>query len=149
MSLECDLDEAYRHMRVQGLEQTDEAAFPTQMEPAFSLAFLRKCKDGAVILNPDGRVGFMNDAAQAALGLESIGDAVLMHWSELWPAEVGEKMSEAITRTLRGEAVRLAGLPAANGLFDMLTSPVINADGRVESIFAVLFPSGTNPRISG
>ncbi len=143
------MDEHYRHMRVLPFEQDTEVAFPTKMEPTFSLSFFRKCEDGAVILNANGRVGFMNEAAREVLGLNSIADAVLLHWSELWPDAASSKMAEAVTRALEGDAVRLAGLPSAIGPVDMLFAPVINQETVVESIFAVMFPSGQSPRISG
>ena len=122
---------------------------PTQLEPTFSLAFFRRCVDGAVILNSDGRVGFINDAACAALGLGSLGDAVQRRWTDFWSEEAAEALNVGIERVLSGDAVRLAGLKAPGGKHDMLMSPIINADGRVESLLAVLFPSGTEPRISG
>ena len=143
------MDEAYRHMKIQPFGQADEESFPTRMEPTFSLAFLRKCKDGAVILNADGRVGFLNDPALEALGLESVGDVVQRQWTNLWPETAHEKMSAALDRVLNGDAVRLAGIPSEVGNLDMLFAPVINQDSQVESVFAVMFPSGSSPRISG
>lgn len=143
------MDEAYRHMSLVPREDGGEGSVPTRMEPTFSLAFFRRCEDGAILLNDKGRVGFMNEPARIALGLSDISDAVQRHWSELWPEEAADKMSAAVERVLRGEAVRLANVPSASGPLDMLGTPVVNAEGRVESVFAILFPAGGTPRISG
>ena len=121
---------------------------PTRLEPTFSLAFFRSCEDGAVILNANGRVGFINEAARRALGVGSLSEVVQRHWSELWPEEAEEMMRLAFDRVLDGEAIRLAGIDAPGGHLDMMASPVVNAEGTVESVFAVLFPSGSLPRIS-
>ncbi|MXQ06484.1 PAS domain-containing protein [Alphaproteobacteria bacterium GH1-50] len=132
------------------LDPTDgEGNMPTKLEPTFSLAFFRRCLDGAVILNSDGRVGFINDAACSSLGLKGLGDVVQRRWTELWPEEAEEPLTEGMRRVLSGDAVRLAGLQAKSGKFDMLMSPIMNKDGQVESLLAVLFPSGAEPRISG
>ena len=143
------MNEARRHIRLVVQNGLGEAGMPTRMEPTFSLAFFRRCKDGAVILNANGRVGFMNEPARRFLGLADISDVVQRHWSELWPREAEAKMAVAVERVLSGDAVRLASLPSPSGPLDLLGTPVINKDGVVESIFAVLFPAGTTPRISG
>ena len=143
------MEETHRHIRLLVHDGLGEAGMPTRMEPTFSLAFFRQCKDGAVILNVNGRVGFMNEPARELLGLIDVSDVVQRHWSELWPHEASEKMTLAIERVLNGDAVRLAGLPSPSGPLDMLGSPVMNKDGVVESIFTVLFPAGSTPRISG
>ena len=122
---------------------------PTQLEPTFSLAFFRRCVDGAVILNADGRVGFINNAACAAVGLSSLGDAVQRRWTDFWSNEAADALNAGIERVLSGDAVRLSGLEAPGGKHDMLMSPIVNAEGHVESLLAVLFLSGTEPRISG
>ena len=143
------MDETYRHMQILPEAGSGEAGVPTRMEPTFSLAFFRKCKDGAVILNVEGRIGFINEPACAALGVASLGEVVQRTFADLWPDDVSENIRAAIERVLAGDAVRLANLPSQSGPLDMLGSPVMNKDGEVESVFAVLFPSGESPRISG
>lgn len=136
-------------MNIRLIDGKGQGPFPKRMEPAFSLAFFRKCEDGAVILNADGRIGFMNDPARDTLGLKDISDVVQRHWTELWSAPDREQISTAFQRALQGDAVRLVGVSSVKGPVDMLMAPIINQDSVVESIFAVIVATGQTPRISG
>ena len=140
-------EEAYTHMAVIPVDDTDDHTpdMPKRMTPSFSLAYLRECTDGAALCNKEGRISFLNDAAIALFRLRAPEDASGKSWWEVWPDEMEAVLRDAHQRTLGGEAVRFTtflgdGEGDANR-WDILTSPVVDSDGKIDAVFNIIMPA--------
>ena len=141
------MEDVYRHMEVIPLDEAaaDAGNVPARLTPQFSLAFLRQAADPALLLTPDGRVSFLNDAACGLFGLATV-EAVngRLVW-ELWPDADARPVLEAAVDNIRdGDAVRF---PAITGdgederRWTVILSPVIDSEGSVASIFCLVQPT--------
>ncbi|GGL72942.1 PAS domain-containing protein [Wenxinia marina] len=111
--------------------------------PAFSLAFLRASPDGVKLLNREGRVTFVSDTGLALMGLSDRRDVVGRQWWELWPEAAEPELRAAFGRAASGEIARLSAdrdLAGTSRTWQVTLSPIVNADGAVESILAVTRP---------
>lgn len=139
--------DTYSHMAVVSIDEADEAAqaLPKRMTPKFSLAYLRDCTDGAMLCNAAGRISFVNDAALSLFRLASPEAAAGMEWWEIWPEEMEALLQDAHKRTLGGEAVRfttfLGDESGEAGRYDVMTSPVVDVDGKTDAVFSIIMPA--------
>ena len=141
------MEDVYRHMTIgsDGDDRSQDKTLPAQVSPQFSLAYLREAKDAAMLLTCDGRVSFLNDAACALFDLGAV-DAVKgrLLW-ELWPDLDAENvLKEALSAATKGDAVRFPAVTDRDGestQWDVILSPVTNADGVIESVFGLVQPA--------
>lgn len=141
------MEDVYLHMSVVPHEtaEADERTVPPRLTPQFSLKFLRQATDPAMLLTPDGRTSFVNDAACRLLGLDGVKDATGRQIWELWSdPDAVPVMRHATEVAADGDAVRfpaVSGTEADLQSWTFIFSPVINAQGKVESIFATVQPA--------
>lgn len=141
------LEDTYRHMRVIPLDEaeSDSGSVPGRLSPQFSLAFLRQASDPALLLTPDGRVTFLNDAACNLFGLERVEDVHGRQIWELWPdPEAAPVLKHALKGVASGDAVRFPAI-SENGdethQWMIILSPVIDAEGAISSVFFLSQPA--------
>ena len=138
------MEDVYRHMEVIPLDDADkdQGTVPGRLTPQFSLAFLREASDPALLLTPDGRVSFLNDAACRLFGLPNV-EAVnsRLIW-ELWPeAETAPVLEHAVANARTGDAVRfpaITGEGETERQWTVILSPVIDPSGVVGSVFCLV-----------
>lgn len=109
-------------------------------EATLALALLRALPEPVFLMDPDGRVTFMNPGGVAHLSLGGRGP--MRNWSDLWP-----EASEAVLRDLMQQAregesneVRLPGL-AMDGrvtLWRISFVPLEDSQGMVTKILCIL-----------
>ncbi len=109
--------------------------------PAFTLAYLRSCGDAVAVLNPAGRVGFLNARARRLLGIGETSDVVCRSWWDLWGTTDAATIRDGFERATLGQLVRIdLRVPERSertGRLSMTLSPVINLGGTTESVLAV------------
>jgi PAS domain-containing protein len=141
-------DYSYTHLEdLTVVDSDDESApIPPQMTPKFSLAYLREISDGAILLNLEGRISFLNSAAVRTLSLREKESASGKSWWEVFPDDMEGLLRDALARTVQGEAIRftttLGDADTSGKRWDVLTSPVVNQEGEVESVFTAIMPAG-------
>ena len=109
--------------------------------PSFTLAFMRSLRDCVELVNPAGRLTFMNENGRALMGIEGFDRVRGTVWVDLWPEESRPLADDALRRALAGEAVRMTAARRAAGgalrVWDVTVSPVVNAAGEVETILSL------------
>ena len=109
--------------------------------PSFTLAFMRSLPDCVELVNPAGRLTFMNENGRMAMEIDGFDRLRGTDWVDLWPEESRPLARNALDRALEGEAVRMTAVrPTAKGavkVWDVKVSPVSNATGDVETILSV------------
>ena len=109
--------------------------------PAFTLAFLRSSPDCVILLGREGRISFMSDNGRRALEIEDMRDVTGRTWWELFDDEAADQPRAAVQTALAGRLTRFtADWATAKGrprTWDITVSPLVDAEGRVESILAV------------
>ena len=139
-----DIDSQMSVLR-HGGDASDQSDVPARLNPQFSLAYLRQADDPALLMTPDGRVTFLNDAACELFNLQSVQDVKGRQIWELWPdLDAEDLMKLAISTAANGEAVRfplLTGKIEEMRRWTNIFSPVMNIEGDVESIFALVQPA--------
>lgn len=113
--------------------------------PAFTLAFLRACPDCVKLLNPEGRVTFVNRIGRDELALGEAGRTTGREWWSLWPEAERPAIRRAFDRARAGELVRMpADFAAGAGeprRWDVTVAPVVNAEGETETILVIMRPA--------
>ena len=111
------------------------------LTPAFTLAFLRSSPDCVILLGREGRISFMSENGRAALEIEDMRGLVGRTWWELFEDGHEAAPRDAVATALAGRLTRFTerwptvrGNPAT---WDITVSPLVDGEGRVESILAV------------
>ena len=109
--------------------------------PAFTLAYLRASPDCVILLNPQGRITFMSENGREAMEFDHLRDVVGRPWWEMWPEDGAGTVERAVAAGAEGRMMRFQGdCPTAKGTsktWDVTLSPIVNNDGRTESLLAV------------
>ena len=115
-------------------------------QPRFSMAYMRQRPECVVLLNPEGRISFINERGMDALELTSLSRNEGAPFRALWPEDAAPMIELAVERARDGEPVRFEvarpGADAVSHWWDVTLTPVTNAEGRVETLFAVIRPTG-------
>ena len=102
---------------------------------------LDQSEDCVKILNPAGRVDFMNRNGRCAMEIDDFCTVSGQPWETLWPEEAAVDVRAAIAAALDGRSSRFdAYCPTAKGTpkwWDVRVSPVRDEDGKVLAILSV------------
>ena len=138
-----DSDNLYVHMsdEIEGVADIG-ATPPNAVSPAFSLAYLRRSVDPVVLVTTEGRITFLNEPARIFLGIKSVEAAQGRDIWEYWEDAAGEGVQTVV---LSGAGGVPQMLPVACPVSDdgvqrhaLVASPVVDADGRIESVFLAI-----------
>lgn len=96
-----------------------------------------------MLINPQGRITFLNEAAQRILGLPDISGTPQAEWWDLFPTEFDGVIRHALDRVGAGEAIQFpvtlsqpeSGIPRQ---WTIMASPVVNSDSQVETVFSII-----------
>ncbi|WP_159351290.1 PAS domain-containing protein [Roseomonas harenae] len=119
-------------------------AQPTETALRDSEAFLRSVLDGNTdclkVLDPQGRIEFMNANGRCLMEIEDFDAIKGREWAQLWPEEARAQIEEATATALAGSPARFeAFCPTAKGSprwWDVAVSPIRDAAGRVTRIIS-------------
>ena len=102
---------------------------------------LDQSEDCVKILNPEGRVDFMNRNGRCSMEIDDFCSIAGQAWETLWPPEVATDIRDAIRKALDGQSSRFdAFCPTAKGTpkwWDVQVSPVRSKQGEVLAILSV------------
>jgi PAS domain S-box-containing protein len=104
-------------------------------------ALLDNSRDCIKLLDPEGRVLYLNQAGLLVRQMSGAEDVLGRYWWELWPAEAEAAVREAHANAAAGKIWDFRGFcPTAQGApkwWDVRVSPVTDASGKVIRILAV------------
>ncbi|SFP05623.1 PAS domain-containing protein [Tranquillimonas alkanivorans] len=131
--------------RQDAFRDTIRAPGPGGAAPQFSLAFLRTCADCVVLLTREGRISFVSESARTRFG-PAQGDLSGRDIWDLWPEEDAPLLRDAVARAAAGDMARFPIGARSGGKvrWDVVLSPIIDPDGRVETLMVVLRDKGAN-----
>ena len=104
-------------------------------------ALLHSSRDCIKVLDPSGRIRFMNPAGLSARQLNADTDVIGRHWWDLWPAQAHAMVQDATAKGAAGEATDFRGFgPTARGRpkwWDVRVVPIRDASGEVSGVLVV------------
>ena len=108
-------------------------------------AFLRSVLDANAdclkLVEPDGRLSFLNANSRHILEIEDGHDLVGQQWAALWPEPGRTQVEQALAAALSGRSSRFEGFcPTMRGAprwWDVVVAPVLGADGSVACAVAI------------
>lgn len=107
---------------------------------ALALALLRALDNPVFLMDPDGRVTYMNPGA--ATHLSQGGKTSVRGWRDLWPEASAEVLGDLMQQAREGESndVCLPGLTAdgAVTLWQISFAPLEDSQGRVAKILCIM-----------
>lgn len=102
---------------------------------------LDQSEDCVKILDPEGRIGFMNRNGRCSMEVDDFGAVAGKPWETLWPEEAARRVRDGVRDALAGESSRFeAFCPTAKGTpkwWDVRVSPVRDESGVVLAILSV------------
>jgi diguanylate cyclase (GGDEF)-like protein/PAS domain S-box-containing protein len=102
---------------------------------------LEASADCIKILTPDGRLEFMNGPGMRLMELPDLSRIKGKLWSELWPEEMQDSASDAVSKARTGETVRFSGPCATAGgelkWWDVVVTPIRSDAGAVTGILSI------------
>ena len=108
---------------------------------AFLLSVIRQSPDCIKIIEPGGRLAFMNFNGQCAMQIDDFETVRGVAWDALWPDASRRLIVEAVEKGFAGEASRFeAACPTARGeprWWEVAVSPIQGADGTVERLVSI------------
>jgi PAS domain S-box-containing protein len=124
------------------LSQTDDEPVKLpDLDPMLGLRLLASSPDCVKLLDLDGRLEFMSDNGLALFEIDSAHDVEGRQWSSLWPAEMYDRVEQAVQDAIAGRVGRFSGVcPTAKGAikwWDVAVSPVSDTNGRLIYLLAV------------
>ncbi|WP_114954330.1 EAL domain-containing protein [Sphingosinicella terrae] len=125
------------HMDVTDRKQAEEAA---RAGEALNLGIIQASADAIALLDPDGRLTFMNGHALAAAGAGSFEPIAGRPWCECWPDEVRAALDGAIAVARSGGVGRFAGATRVAGeekWWDVAVTSVGGEIGRASALLAI------------
>jgi PAS domain S-box-containing protein len=132
-TLSYNLHIAYRdlHERERALRDSEE----------LKRRIIESSKDCIKVLDLDGNLLFMSSGCQHLLEIDDIQPYLNSPWIDFWPPEDRPKISEAIAAAKAGGVGQFqAFAPSAKGAprwWDVITTPICNADGEPDQLVAV------------
>ena len=107
---------------------------------AYFNSVVETSRDCIRVLSVDGVVEYMNARGQELFEIEAFERNRLRPWTELWPPESREMLSDAVRRAAAGEVARFrAHCPTAKGTskwWDTDVCPIRDADGAIIRLVA-------------
>ena len=102
---------------------------------------LQASTDMVVLLDPDGRVEFVNGAGVEAMELNDAGLVLGKHWSRLWRDESASVVAAALDRTARGETARFrAFCKTSKGTpkwWDVVMAPMLDDQRNLKGLLTI------------
>ena len=102
---------------------------------------LDQSEDCVKILDPAGRIDFMNRNGRCSLEIDEFSTVAGQSWESLWPDEAAAKVRDAVRDALVGQSSRFEAFsPTAKGTpkwWDVQVSPVRDEQGAVLAILSV------------
>ena len=107
---------------------------------AFTRSVLEASPDCLKVINPEGKLRFMNLNGQCLMEIDDFDAVVGREWSSLWPVETHGSIADALATARAGTESRFeAFCPTAKGKpkwWDVVVRPVLDRDGVCTSILA-------------
>jgi PAS domain S-box-containing protein len=108
---------------------------------SFSSSIIQSSRDCIKVLDLEGRLRFMNQGGQILLGIDNLGLYLDQGYADLWDAVQRPRVERALERARRGLTDTFQGeFPTVTGeprWWDMVVSPIQDAEGRVEGLLVV------------
>ncbi|MDP3674593.1 MAG: PAS domain-containing protein [Novosphingobium sp.] len=102
---------------------------------------LDQSEDCVKILDPEGRIDFMNRNGRCSMEVDDFGAIAGLSWETLWPEEAAPRVREAVRDALVGKSSRFeAFCPTVKGTprwWDVQVSPVRDVQGAILAILSV------------
>jgi len=102
---------------------------------------LQASTDAIVLLNPQGYITLVNDAAYLAMELDSAERVIGKHWTRIWRDETGELVAEQLERAERDGTTRYRGFCATSKgtpkWWDVVIAAMRNEDGSLKGMLTI------------
>jgi PAS domain S-box-containing protein len=119
-----------------------EAADKLITSEKFSRSIVESSSDCVKVFDLDGRLLTMNANGCRLMEVDDVSLFVSRRWQDCWPEQSRSMIEAAIEAATHGRATSFQGFcPTAKGAekwWDVAVTPIVNADGEVERILAVL-----------
>ena len=108
---------------------------------SFNSSIIQSSRDCIKVLDFEGRLRFMNRGGQALLGIDNLSLYLNQGYADLWDEAQRPQVLRALERARGGETVSFqGGFPTLDGepkWWDIVVSPIQDAEGRMEGILVV------------
>ena len=126
------------HMDVTDRKRAEEAA---RAGEALNLSIIQASADGITLLDPSGRITFMNSHALAALGADDMAALADRPWTQSWPAASVPALEAALDEARAGGVGRFTGCCGTSGgderWWDIAVTPVGGEGGLPSALLAI------------
>lgn len=110
-------------------------------QEALRRSILEASADCILLLDPQGRLLFMNEAGRRDLGIADLSILYGKPWPDMWPVAGRADASKAVSQAASGYVARFTSrCPSAQGAvrwWDVVVSPSPGADGKAESLICI------------
>ncbi|MBV9884090.1 MAG: EAL domain-containing protein [Sphingomonadaceae bacterium] len=126
------------HMDVTDRKRAEEAA---RAGAALNLSITEASADCIALLDPEGRLTFLNGHGLVAAGAEDFAALADKPWASCWPAAAGEGLAQAIMEAREGGVGRFTGCTRAQGgaetWWDVAITPVRGETDQPGALLAI------------
>lgn len=130
-----------RFVIVQDITERKIAENKIKESEEFNRTIIESSPDCVKLMDKDGKLIFMNENGLCLMEIDDFDKFENREWYELWTPECQETVKQTIKMAQRGEIGRFEGFcPTAKGTakwWDVIVSPVHDAEGNVERIISV------------
>jgi PAS domain S-box-containing protein len=116
-------------------------AVPTCPRKAKDAQLFQSSFDCIKIIDLDGRLLQMNPGATDALELDDREALYGQEWTSLWPADAKDAVNMAMATARAGKRTQFSAysptFKGSDGWWDVVVSPILDEDGRVDRLMAV------------
>ncbi|HVH44063.1 MAG TPA: ATP-binding protein [Labilithrix sp.] len=106
----------------------------------FSRTIIESSGDCAKTLSLDGKLLWMNESGQRALGITDIDAVIGKSWLDFWKGEDRAAAQAALEAAVAGRPGHFVGCYAVRDVprfWDVVVTPILDADGKPEMVLAV------------
>ncbi len=138
-----DLDNKIYGIMSIGTEVTESVNARKLIEASelFNRTILESSPDCLKVLDPEGRVQYMNSNGLCQMEIEDLSAIKNKNWWDMWGSENEEMVKASVDKALNGETAQFTAFcPTAKGTpkwWDVVVSPVGNPDEPVQQIISV------------
>ncbi len=123
------------------LSDTKRGEYLLRASEAFNRQLIESNPDCLKLLDPEGRLQFMNSNGQVVLDIDDFGSFTGKLWSDLWPDEMAPMIRAAIAAANAGKVSRFDAfcrtVKGKDKWWDVVVAPVPGAESKVAAILAV------------
>ena len=129
----------FRRKQIGAIRDTSERALRASEQ--LYRGILQSSTDAIVLLDPDGCIELVNDAAYLAMELDSAERVLGKHWTRIWRDSSGELVAEHLERAKADGTTRFRGFCATSKgtpkWWDVVIAAMRNEDGSLRGMLTI------------